>query len=116
MLKIAETTNGLGLITTEVIKRGEDILVLKGEILNQPTKYSIQIAKDKHILNDLAIRTNHSCMPNSHIHEEKIVALKDIGIDEEITFDYNSNEDIVAYPFTCSCCNKLIIGKLAVSA
>lgn len=35
---------------------------------------------------------NHSSTPSIYIHNRQIVALKNIDIDDEITFDYNKNE------------------------
>jgi hypothetical protein len=41
-----------------------------------------------------------------------IVAIKDIAGSDEITFDYSQNEDMMASPFVCRCCGRLINGKV----
>ena len=36
-----------------------------------------------------------------------------IVVGDEITFDYSQSENVIASPFICACCNKLIEGKLS---
>jgi SET domain-containing protein len=102
----------LGLFTKKNIKKGSIILKLQGKVLRSPTKYTIQIAKDKHIIDQRAIYINHSCNPNIKVINIIILALRDICKSEEITFNYNDNEDILASPFVCSCCGKKITGRI----
>jgi hypothetical protein len=40
-----------------------------------------------------------------------LISLRGIKAGEEVTFDYNQNEDKLANPFVCQCCGTLIQGK-----
>ena len=57
---------------------------------------------------------NHSCVPNSAIDKKKalLFAIKDIRINEEITFSYEDNESIITNPFNCRC-NKCVKKNLS---
>lgn len=60
--------------------------------------------------------TNHSCCPNIQISQDgqSFMSLKDILMNEEITFNYNTTELILSSEFFCSCgsnnCKKNIKG------
>ena len=103
----------LGVFTSKHIKKGTVIFTMKGDIINYPTRTSVQIGKTQHIENQLAGYINHACHPNAKVNKKNhtFVSLRDIPKDEEITFDYNKNEDILASPFRCFCCHKKILGK-----
>lgn len=105
--------HGYGVFTTMAFKKGETLFKLKGEIINSPTRTSVQIAKDKHIEDIIAGQINHNCAPNSRVNRKAgtFVSLKNIKKNEELTFDYNQNEDILSSPFICECCGKKILGK-----
>ena len=54
---------------------------------------------------------NHSFEPTTHICGYNVVALIDINISDEITFNYNDNEVTMAAPFTVNgqpVCGKMI--------
>ena len=58
---------------------------------------------------------NHSCEPNLGLQGQIVyVALRDIGVDEELTFDYAMNEDDPNEIMKCQCgaksCRKVITG------
>jgi SET domain-containing protein len=100
----------IGSFVTREIKSGEIIHKLEGDIIENPTKYSIQIGRKKHIESKVGACINHSCHPNIKVHNSMLVAIKNIQKGEEITFNYNDNEDFLASPFKCSCCKKIISG------
>jgi len=57
---------------------------------------------------------NHSCDPNCGLHGEiTFVALRDIHVGDELTFDY-AMVDNESYEFACSCgspnCRKIVTG------
>jgi uncharacterized protein len=83
-------TKGKSLFAKNEIKKGEIALIIKGEIVNKPTIYTIPIEKDKFIDDsNLGRYLCHSCNPNCGIKDKtKIVAMRDIKKDEEITIDY----------------------------
>ncbi len=111
---LKEGIHGQGIFTTVKINKGEILFEMNGNIINQPTRTSIQIGKNKHIEDDIGVHVNHSCTPNAKVNRKNrtFTSLRDIEPNEEITFDYNKNEDRIAAPFTCHCCQKIILGKL----
>jgi hypothetical protein len=101
-----------GVFARKLFNSGETVLYLDGLILNRPTRTSIQVSEEKHIEDKIGAFINHNCNPTCKIEGYKVVAIDDIGIDDQITFDYSKNETIMASPFVCACCNKLISGSL----
>lgn len=97
------------------IGAGEVILRVYGIIVDQPSKYSVQVDRGVHV--DLPSNMdrhadphhyrwrylNHSCEPNAALDGLDLVALRPIERWEEITFDYNTTEESIAVPFRCSC-------------
>lgn len=112
---LKEGIHGVGVFTVVEFKKGDTLFELSGPIIYRPTRTSIQIGKNKHIEDDIGIYINHSCFPTAKVNRKKLtfICLRDIGVGEEITFDYNKNEDILAAPFLCHCCHKKIVGKKA---
>ena len=74
-------------------------LGVNGELLDSPTRESIHVGKNKHIIDKFGIFMNHSFNPNTEIQGYNIVAIKDINPGDEITFDYNVSEVNMASPF-----------------
>lgn len=105
--------HGLGVFSLMAFKAGDTLFKMKGELLKSPTRTSVQIGDHLHIEDEIAGYINHSCVPNAKIdkHTHSFIALKDIVVDEEIVFDYNMNEDMLASPFVCECCNRKIMGR-----
>ena len=101
---------GVGLIAERSFKKGDIILELEGEIINSPTRTSIQLSKNKHIEDLYGKYINHNCYPNTKVENGIIIATKNIFGGNEITFDYNKNENKLSSPFICTCCNKEIKG------
>ncbi len=102
--------NEKGLFSTRFIKKDDIVYKLTGEILTYPTKYTIHIGKNRHILDDFGIYMNHSFEPSIKIEEDGIViATKDIQIGDEICFDYNHSEMKMAVPFYVG--ENLVSGK-----
>lgn len=104
---------GSGVFTTVDFKKGEALFELTGEILDHPTRTSIQIGKTKHVEDSIGIHVNHNCLANAKLNRKTatFISLRDIKNGEEITFNYNENEDVLANPFICQCCGKKIVGK-----
>lgn len=112
-LVIKAGIHGLGIFTTKDIKKGDVIFTMKGSVLYKPTQTSVQIGRMMHIENPISAHVNHHCEPNSTVDRKKrsFISTKDIKKDEEITFNYNQNEDTLASPFVCACCHISIKGK-----
>jgi len=89
------------------IAAGEVVFFLSGEIVDAPTKYTIQLDATRHVLTKTAIwkAVNHACEPNIRIDVENrhMVAIRDIAPGEELFFNYNTTEWDMASPFPCGC-------------
>ena len=94
-----------GLFAGKNFKNKETVLKLEGAITRRPTQYSIEVGSDEHITDGVGQYLNHSCEPNTEIERARreVRARRDIAQGEELTFDYNSNETEMAYPFECKC-------------
>ena len=86
-------------------------LLANGKLTLEPTRTSIQVNEALHVEDEIGGCINHSCQPSCKVTTFFVIALRDIKKGEEITFDYNQNEDTLANPFECSCCGKTIRGK-----
>ena len=108
-IKICERVNGKGVYSTSFYKKGDIVHILNGEIKHIPSKYTIEILKDTHIIDDLAKYINHSFHPNVKISEFNIIAIKEIKINDEICYNYNQSESVMASPFYAD--GQLVSGK-----
>ena len=88
-----------GLFATKFYPIGSIVFELEGEILPKPTRETIMIDVDKHIIDKYGIYMNHSFEPSCKICSNQVIALKDILSGDEINFNYNDNEVEMASPF-----------------
>lgn len=95
-----------GLFARKPFDKNEIIFSLKGKIKNKPTRTSIKIGQNRHVEDLYGKYINHNCRPSVKIIDGNVVAIKNIKIFEEITFNYLENEDDLAAPFICECCGK----------
>jgi hypothetical protein len=95
------------------LKANDVVLELKGEILQSPTRESIQLGPNQHIFDKTGQFINHACNPTCKIVGRTVVVIDKLSKGDSVTFDYNSNEDVVSFPFYCNCHHKLISGKLS---
>jgi len=102
---------GQALFANKAFKEGDVIYTLIGEISTVPTKYTIEIDTDLHILDKFGYYMNHSSSPSTYIHNRQVIALINIYKDDEITFDYNKNETKCISPFFDLETNILVKGK-----
>lgn len=86
------------------------------EYVARPTYLSVQVADDRHILlaPEFLQYINHSCEPNTFFDTTngKVVALRDIAANEEITFFYPSTEWCMTQPFACFCGAANCLGQI----
>jgi hypothetical protein len=92
---------------------GDIILVLEGLLSCTPSRYSVQVGPDLHVvpapgIPEESVRAawrflNHSCRPNAAFDGPVLVALAALRAGDEITFDYNTTEATMAEPFACRC-------------
>lgn len=106
---------GKSIFAKRDIKKGEEILkftgplitfeqlIAKGERQGDP----LQIGPGKYVDSEEPGRSaNHSCDPNAGLKEDVVlIAIKDIGKDEEITFDYSTTMDEDFWTMECNCGN-----------
>ena len=90
---------GKGLFSTKEYFSGEIVFTLSGDILDRPTKYSIHIGNNRHIMDTYGVYMNHSFTPTTEISGVNVIALQDIEINDELNFNYNHSELKMAYPF-----------------
>ncbi len=92
---------------------GDIILVLEGLLSATPSRYSVQVGPNLHVvpapgIPEESVRAawrflNHSCRPNAAFDGPVLVALTALEAGDEITFDYNTTEATMAEPFACRC-------------
>lgn len=113
------------LYASSIIPKGQEILPLEGVIRNFPTRYTIQVNLNEHLDADIMPENisnnkyhwrflNHSCRPNAfvNVRERKLIALTDIHLQEEITFNYLTTEFCLINPFLCQCSNPDCFGLI----
>jgi D-alanine-D-alanine ligase len=98
------------------INAGETVFYLEGAIVGLPTKYTIQLDADRHVLNESSDwdLMNHCCEPNVRIDvlTREMVAVRDIAIGEELNFNYNTTEWSMTSPFACGCGAPKCVGEI----
>lgn len=107
---------GEGLFTNTALKRGELIFIAPGPTHvahfegNQSYLYPdwYSVGEDTWIeITYPYVKINHSCSPNTGIFSSRcFVALRDIAVGEELTFDYSTTDEEnewVMGPTTCAC-------------
>ena len=91
-----------------------------GTIAAEPTYLTVQVDVGKHITlqPEFLQYINHSCDPNVFFDTSsmKLVALKEIHPDEEMTFFYPSTEWEMTQSFSCYCGSPRCIGEIKGAA
>ena len=99
------------LVTKQAYKKGEVICSMPSEnIVDKPTRFTVQISKDKHTHVGKLAALNHSCDPNVILDTENMlmIARRDIEKGEELFFFYPATEWEMQAPFICLCgCSQL---------
>lgn len=98
-IEFCERVNGKGLFLNKTVKKHEVVYTLDGPIKDVPDKYSIEIGKNQHMTDPYGIYMNHSFDPSVMINGRDVVALRYLGDNDEICFNYNKNESLMACPF-----------------
>lgn len=130
-----------GVYAIEDLPLGSKVMKLYGKYVKEPSKYTIQIgerhldsAYGSRVNHSCSANTMLMIAINTLDGEEGLVpwysringtltsmvignpypvlvATTAISIEDEITFNYNHSESILANPFKCSCCGKWIRGR-----
>ncbi len=107
---IDNTSQQKSLQSNKLFKKGESIAHFSAaSTLEKPTYLTVQVNTHTHITLEPSYLqyVNHSCNPNVFFNTTtfQLVAIKDIMIDEELTFFYPSTEWDMAQAFQCNCSN-----------
>jgi hypothetical protein len=104
------------------IERGEVVLMVTGQEVAVPTRYTLQVDRDLHIEAEqdgdgpdgypVWRFMNHGCDPNILLRGRGFVALRAIRAGEEVTFDYDTTEWDMASPFRCHCSSPCCRGTI----
>lgn len=103
--------HGRGVFAARRITAGEVILEFSGAVLSRAQvredDYHLQIDEDRYLgaSGEADDYVNHSCEPNAGFAGSlRLVALRDIEADQEITWDYSCAIDEADFPgFPCRC-------------
>ncbi|KDO33765.1 hypothetical protein SPRG_01646 [Saprolegnia parasitica CBS 223.65] len=97
-------------IAAKDLKVGDRIGSTVGTVYSTPTRFTIQMALDKHVEIFGGMQyANHHCNPNaSFLMSESdptvtLVAIKPIAKGDHITFDYDTTEWDMDEKFSCNC-------------
>jgi len=94
------------LVTKQAYKKGEVICAIPSEsVVEKPTRFTVQINRDKHTHVGKLAALNHSCDPNVILDTERMlmIARRDIEKGEELSFFYPATEWEMQAPFICLC-------------
>ena len=111
---------GEGVFSTRSRKAGEIVMVgIIEKILKENNSHASQVGEDNYVLHaGLISKVNHSCNPNCGIQlndtgAHDFVAIRDITINEELTFDYAMrNYGIDYFPKHCKCGSERCRGRV----
>ena len=88
-----------GLFATKRYMKNDIVFILSGKVYDYPTRETIYVGNNKHIHDQNGQYMNHSFNPTTYINNYDVVALVNIQVGDELTFDYNINEINMASPF-----------------
>lgn len=111
-VKISIVLNEEGLFATKQYMKGDVIFTLTGNELTHPTRETIHVGDNKHVHDKYGMFMNHSFTPSTYINKYNVMALIDIKVGDELTFDYNKNEINMAAPFVAN--GVMVSGKIII--
>lgn len=128
-IELRKSQFGSGIFAIEKINAGEIIAEFDGDVYTKSEEWNqnlsdhcIQFEAGKwRYSNGLAIYSNHSCDPNCGIKNLfQIVAMKDVEVGEELTWDYEMTEDndmenkesFYYWILDCRCGSSICRGKI----
>ncbi len=121
-------SRGRGVFACRPFPRGERLAVYGGQALTYGALLllpadahcmSLQVDDDLFLVSfdpiDPADYVNHSCEANAGMSGPRaLVALRDIGVDEEICYDYAMSDSSPINAFTCVCGSPLCRGEVSM--
>ncbi|MSU32667.1 MAG: SET domain-containing protein-lysine N-methyltransferase [Pedosphaera sp.] len=118
LLGVVRANRAYRLVAVQPIVAGTVLLQIEGKLTQRPTRYSVQIEEGCHIDLDEGHSSeeildrhfwrfmNHSCLPNTVIHGQDVIASCPIEPWKDVTFNYTMTEFDMAEPFECQCGNQ----------
>jgi hypothetical protein len=114
LYRLEENATGIANVADCDISKGTVVYQFEEKaILPESNEYSLQLDASTHMeVQGDCKYTPHSCDPNcylrftKHKHDKweiELVAIKNIKIDEWISFNYNIAEHVMSHPFDCAC-------------
>ena len=94
------------LVTKQAYRKGEVLCSIPSEnVADKPTRFTVQIGRDRHTHVGKLAALNHSCDPNVILDTERMlmIARYDIAKGDELSFFYPSTEWEMQAPFICLC-------------
>ncbi|MGW0520236.1 SET domain-containing protein-lysine N-methyltransferase [Crossiella sp. NPDC003009] len=119
---IVATADGLGgvaFVPLAAIPEGAVVASITDRVEHTaPTKYTIQVSRDRHVDAAEVRYLNHSCRPNAVVDTVRnvVVATSPIAEGEQVTFFYPATEWEMADPFSCGCGHDNCLGEIAGAA
>jgi SET domain-containing protein len=106
--------DGFGVFTKKPILKGEMFYVVPvNKVSSIPVKMFAMIGDNRYVNDEVVLNwVNHSCNANTRLDlsgQLRLVALRNIEVDEEIACDYNETE-IGGAKAVCKCGDKKCIG------
>ncbi len=98
MIRVRDCAYGKGLFTTRFVPRKTIVHTLQGEPTTQ-SRTTIHVGDGQHVNDSFGIYLNHSFDPNCKIVRRDVVAIRDIQVNEHLTFDYTVNEPTIVSEF-----------------
>jgi hypothetical protein len=110
-----EAADEYRLVAIRPITAGERLFGMEGELTARPSRYTLQIEENLHLAPESGHRAegildryfwrfmNHSCEPTVRIRGREVIAWRNIGPWEAVTYNYNTTEWDLAEPFICRC-------------
>lgn len=115
-MEIKEINGMKGLFATQKFDIGDVVCVIEGEVINQPSRTTLQVGSNKHVdVKEPIMYINHRCIGNIGLKNDTFVAISRIEAGDEIAFNYNETEEELAEPFYCRDCGEMMKGKRFVN-
>lgn len=122
-VKVKRRNGQRAVVAERTFSSGEAILPLRGVVVPQPNRYTIQLGAAEHLDGsepdpERAAAAfpwrflNHRCDPNAAVRGRELVALRPIAPGDEVTFDYSTTEFDMAEPFDCRCGVPACLGRV----
>lgn len=109
-LRVERAAGVARVVATARFLPGARLLRFEGEIVAQPSRYTVQVGAGEHLAprpgeeeRCLWRFLNHACFPNAAVVGRHLVALTAIAPGDEVTFNYNCTEFDLDVPFPCHC-------------